>query len=191
MPQMKDLVPSIGSSTQTYSASARSAPNSSPMTPCSGKVRLISVRMAASAARSAAVTGSKPPGAALIFEPEADRAQRAAEERPDGFAGNGGEFVDECREIDCRHVAPRCHLDTDDRVSKLDEDGNRAVARLLRRVANSLCNIGVAVRRQFMVHWLEFKQCLGIAKYLIYSAFVTDNCAAKHAPGDACSICGK
>ena len=41
MPQMKDLVPSIGSSTQTYSASGRSAPNSSPMMPCSGKVCLI------------------------------------------------------------------------------------------------------------------------------------------------------
>ena len=38
MPEMKDLVPSIGSSTQTYSASVRSAPNSSPMMPCSGKV---------------------------------------------------------------------------------------------------------------------------------------------------------
>ena len=36
MPEMKDLVPSIGSSTQTYSASARSSPNSSPMMPCSG-----------------------------------------------------------------------------------------------------------------------------------------------------------
>ena len=42
MPAMKDLVPSIGSSTQTYSASARSAPNSSPITPWSGKVRRMS-----------------------------------------------------------------------------------------------------------------------------------------------------
>src|SRR5580704_12621761 len=65
-PQMKDLVPSIGSSTQTYSASGRSAPSSSPTTPCSGKVRLISARMAASAARSAAVTGSKPPDRLLF-----------------------------------------------------------------------------------------------------------------------------
>jgi hypothetical protein len=58
MPEMKDLVPSIGSSTQTYSASGRSGPNSSPTIPCSGKVRRIRVRIAVSAAWSAAVTGS-------------------------------------------------------------------------------------------------------------------------------------
>ena len=39
MPEMNDLVPSIGSSTQTYSASVRSLPNSSPTMPCVGKVR--------------------------------------------------------------------------------------------------------------------------------------------------------
>ena len=61
MPEMNDLVPSIGSSTQTYSASVRSAPYSSPRMPWSGKVRLMRARMACSAARSAAVTGSKPP----------------------------------------------------------------------------------------------------------------------------------
>ena len=33
MPVMKDLVPSIGSSTQTYSASVRSLPYSSPTMP--------------------------------------------------------------------------------------------------------------------------------------------------------------
>ncbi len=33
MPAMNDLVPSIGSSTQTYSASLRSLPYSSPMMP--------------------------------------------------------------------------------------------------------------------------------------------------------------
>ena len=58
MPAMKDLVPSIGSSTQTYSASGRSLPNSSPITPWAGKVRRISERIAVSAAWSAAVTGS-------------------------------------------------------------------------------------------------------------------------------------
>src|SRR5215831_6166209 len=73
MPQINDLVPSIGSSTQTYSASRRSMPNSSPMMPCSGKVRLISARMAASAARSAAVTGSKPPEPLLFSIPSALR----------------------------------------------------------------------------------------------------------------------
>ena len=61
IPAMKDLVPSIGSSTQTYSASGRSEPNSSPTTPCSGNVRLIRLRMAVSAAWSAAVTGSNWP----------------------------------------------------------------------------------------------------------------------------------
>ena len=58
-PAMKDLVPSIGSSTQTYSASSRSLPNSSPTMPCWGKLALISRRITASAARSASVTGSK------------------------------------------------------------------------------------------------------------------------------------
>src|ERR1700731_1397369 len=56
---MKDLVPSIGSSTQTNSASARSGPYSSPMMPCSGKRAAISWRIAASAARSATVTGDR------------------------------------------------------------------------------------------------------------------------------------
>src|SRR5258708_14695547 len=56
---MKDLVPSIGSSTQTYSRSSGSLPNSSPTMPCWGKLALISRRITASAARSASVTGSK------------------------------------------------------------------------------------------------------------------------------------
>src|SRR5439155_22840704 len=58
-PLIKDLVPSIGSSTQTYSASSRSRPNSSPMTPCSGNSAAISSRIACSAARSAIVTGER------------------------------------------------------------------------------------------------------------------------------------
>ena len=61
IPAMKDLVPSIGSSTQTYSASGRSFPYSSPTTPWAGKVRRIRFRMAVSAAWSAAVTGSNWP----------------------------------------------------------------------------------------------------------------------------------
>src|SRR5438067_7611256 len=47
------------SSTQTYSASSPSLPNSSPTMPCWGKLALISRRITASAARSASVTGSK------------------------------------------------------------------------------------------------------------------------------------
>ena len=99
MPEMKDLVPSIGSSTQTYSASVRSAPYSSPMMPWSGKFLRISARMAFSAARSAAVTGSKPPRLLVL-----DR-QRGAEERQDGIAGGGGELIDEAAEVDGRHAA--------------------------------------------------------------------------------------
>ena len=56
-PVMKALVPSIGSSTQTYSASVRTAPCSSPNTPCSGTCSVSSARMAVSASRSAMVTG--------------------------------------------------------------------------------------------------------------------------------------
>ena len=73
MPQMNDLVPSIGSRIQTYSASVFSLPNSSPMMPWSGKLCRMSVRIAVSAARSAAVTGSKPPPRALLSTPSAVR----------------------------------------------------------------------------------------------------------------------
>ena len=54
--------------------------------------------MAFSAARSAAVTGSKPPAVLVL-----DR-QRGAEEGQDGVAGDGGELVDEGGEIDGRHA---------------------------------------------------------------------------------------
>ena len=60
-PETKLLVPSIGSRTQTYSASGRSRPYSSPITPWAGNVWAISRRMAASAPRSASVTGSNTP----------------------------------------------------------------------------------------------------------------------------------
>ena len=69
MPEMNDLVPSIGSSTQTNSALVRSLPYSSPTMPCSGKLRLISARIVFSAARSAAVTGSKPTAEPLSSTP--------------------------------------------------------------------------------------------------------------------------
>ncbi len=55
--EANDFVPSIGSRTHTNSASARSEPNSSPMTPCPGNLLLISPRISSSAPRSAAVTG--------------------------------------------------------------------------------------------------------------------------------------
>src|SRR3984957_15350529 len=60
-PETKLLVPSIGSSTQTYSASGRSCPYSSPIIPWAGNVCPISRRIAASAPRSASVTGSNTP----------------------------------------------------------------------------------------------------------------------------------
>src|SRR3954468_8241704 len=69
MPVMKDLVPSIGSSTQTYSAWPRSLPYSSPTIPCSGKLRFIRERIVFSAARSAAVTGSNPAADPLSSTP--------------------------------------------------------------------------------------------------------------------------
>ena len=72
-PEMKLFVPSIGSSTQTYSASGRSRPYSSPITPWSGKVCAISRLIAASAPRSASVTGSKTPPRDLSSAPIAVR----------------------------------------------------------------------------------------------------------------------
>src|SRR5580698_8014067 len=72
-PEMKLLVPSIGSSTQTYSASGRSRPYSSPITPWLGKVCAISRLIAASAPRSASVTGSKTPPRDLSSAPIAVR----------------------------------------------------------------------------------------------------------------------
>ena len=103
MPQMNDLVPSIGSSTQTYSASARSSPNSSPMMPWSGKVRRMSVRIAVSAARSAAVTGSKLPRRPLSSMLSAVR-KNGRMVSPD----TDRELVHESRKVDRRH-APRPH----------------------------------------------------------------------------------
>ena len=54
---MKARVPSIGSRTQTNSASVRSAPFSSPSMPCAGYCVAIRARIDASASRSAIVTG--------------------------------------------------------------------------------------------------------------------------------------
>src|SRR3984957_6358123 len=70
---MKARVPSIGSSTQTNSASARSSPYSSPMKPWSGKRSETSLRMAASAPLSASVTGSKKPSGPLSTRPFSTR----------------------------------------------------------------------------------------------------------------------
>lgn len=72
-PEMKERVPSIGSSTQTCSASTRSRPNSSPRMPCSGKRAPSSSRIAASAPLSATVTGSNAPSESLFSTDIRDR----------------------------------------------------------------------------------------------------------------------
>ena len=56
-PQMKERVPSIGSTIQVNSASAWLLPNSSPKMPWSGKRFSIAARIAFSVSRSAMVTG--------------------------------------------------------------------------------------------------------------------------------------
>ena len=56
-PATKLLVPSMGSISQTYSASSRSGANSSPRIPCSGNRSPIFCRRSSSASRSARVTG--------------------------------------------------------------------------------------------------------------------------------------
>lgn len=72
-PVMKERVPSIGSSTHTRSASSRSEPYSSPRMPWSGKHSPISARIAASAARSATVTGSKAAPSSLFSTASRER----------------------------------------------------------------------------------------------------------------------
>ena len=100
-PAMKDLVPSIGSSTQTYSASSRSLPNSSPTMPCWGKLALISRRITASAARSASVTGSKS-CATLLLSIESEVRKNGRMVSPEEVA----KPPDEGFEIDDRHGSP-------------------------------------------------------------------------------------
>ena len=56
---VKEWVPSMGSSTQTNSASGRSAPASSPTIPWPGNALRIIPRIRSSAPRSAGVTGDR------------------------------------------------------------------------------------------------------------------------------------
>ena len=113
MPAMKDLVPSIGSSTQTYSASVRSLPNSSPMMPWSGKLL---PDQGAHGGLGGAVGGGhriEVARAALVLD-----AERGAEERQDGFAGDGRKPVDKGCKINGSHAAMYapfffgCHVPT-------------------------------------------------------------------------------
>src|SRR3979411_254513 len=101
---MKDLVPSIGSSTQTYSASSRSLPNSSPTMPCWGKLALINRRITASAARSASVTGSKS-WLVLLLSMESEGGKN----RQVGLPGVSGKGADEgCKINDHHGCSLRC-----------------------------------------------------------------------------------
>ena len=99
MPEMNDLVPSIGSSTQTYSASV-----------CSDAVflaedavvgKLLADQRAHALLRRAVGGGDRVEPAGLFV---LDR-QRGAEERQDRIAGRGGELIDEAAEVDGRHAA--------------------------------------------------------------------------------------
>ena len=122
MPQMKDLVPSIGSSTQTYSASGIVGAEFLADHAMLGK-RPLDQR--AHRRFGGAVGGGhriEAAGAALVFEAETFGAERAAEKRPDGLARNGGELVHECREVDRRHAAPSAVAV---RVPELWPNGNR------------------------------------------------------------------
>ena len=116
MPEMNDLVPSIGSSTQTYSASARSLPYSSPTMPCSGKVALDQRAhgvLGGAVGRRHRIEARR---RALVLD-----AERGAEERQDRLARHGRELVDEGGKIDGRHACPGS-------ASRLKESGARGTA---------------------------------------------------------------
>src|SRR5712672_2807076 len=96
-PAIKDLVPSIGSSTQTYSASSRSLPNSSPMMPCWGKFCLITA--AHDGFGGAVGLGD---GIEILRALVVDQ-ERGSKERQDGLARGGCKAADKGCEIDNRH----------------------------------------------------------------------------------------
>ena len=96
-PEIKDLVPSIGSSTQTYSASSRSLPNSSPTMPCCGKVGLDQPAHHRFG-RAIGFCHRIEIADAFIVD-----AKRRPEERQNGFAGGSRKATNEGGEIDDRH----------------------------------------------------------------------------------------
>ena len=102
MPAMKDFVPSIGSSTQTYSASARSLPYSSPTIAVIRKGapdQCAHGRFGRAIRRRHRIEAA---ATALVLH-----AQRGAEERQDRLARYGGELVDEGCKVDGGHALPR------------------------------------------------------------------------------------
>ena len=99
IPEMNDLVPSIGSSTQTYSASVCSEPYSSPRIPWSGNCLRMIARMRLFGRAVGCRNGVESADFLVL-----DR-KGGAKERENGFAGRGGELIDEAAEVDGRHAA--------------------------------------------------------------------------------------
>src|SRR3954471_14792753 len=142
MPVMNDFVPSIGSSTQTYSASVFSSPYSSPTIPCSGKLRLISVRIAVSAARSAAVTGSKPAAEPLSSTPSEVRknGRIASPDTVASLSTKAAKSMAVMREIQRRGAG----------LAKSGRGSNRRLASRARACHGTLPGEGSARQKSFM-----------------------------------------
>ena len=101
MPEMKDLVPSIGSSTQTYSASGALLAE---LLADDAVVRERATDEGAHRGLGGVIGGRDRVEAArptLVLD-----AQRGAEERQDGFARHRRQLIDKGRKIDRRHVHP-------------------------------------------------------------------------------------
>ena len=149
-PAMKDFVPSIGSSTQTYSASSRSLPNSSPTDAVLGEIRLD--QAAHHRLRSAIGLGDRIEIArALVVDRE-----RGAKERQNGFAGCGGEAADEGCEIDDRHGCSLPTLEEECRhmPSSIRADAHRRPRVIPIGIANSLSNRVSQKARLSVDFWL-------------------------------------
>src|SRR5258707_443820 len=157
MPEMNDLVPSIGSSAHTYSASTPPLPNSSPMMPCSGKARWIIARMQRSAARSAWVTGSNwPPLLLSSTESEVRKNGRIAS--PEAVASSSTKAAKSMAVMDlfpvprCSSRRPAAPATASGAESRHARTGQAAHGRYLARPANQGEGGGLdKPRRRFMV----------------------------------------
>ncbi len=98
MPEMKDLVPSIGSRTQTYSAS-NCVLGAALLAEDAVRWEMFADQAAHGVFRRAVGDRHRVEAAGELV---LDRKRRA-EERQDGVAGDAGELVDEAGEIDGRH----------------------------------------------------------------------------------------
>ena len=185
MPQMNDLVPSIGSSTQTYSASA--ARRRIPRRPCRarGMFVLISARIAASAARSAAVTGSKPPEWLLFSTPSAVRknGRIVSPETAASSSTNAAKSI----AVICQPLG----LALAAAISGGQDDGN-AVLPLIRSVQN---DVELRPTGSAGAHWRNFTQTTRDARCKlmidIHVIFILASRPARsrHHRRAACTIC--